>query len=189
MRAWARFAQGAELKQAQYQAQRSRWTDVQLRLRTEQTMARLRLLGREPPPGLTQRELEALLEEVLLRHRQTVWEAMQEQEEQEKAEAQSHRRETRTVEGMPVPVLMVGEAPTAQERVVLEEGPAERAPHREPALPLVVEPLFQHHPHPHPHPFAASPPAHSPAAPPDPPASAAPVSVPAPAASGHSDPG
>jgi len=116
MRAWARFAQGAELKQAQYQAQRSRWTDVQLRLRTEQTMERLRQLGREPPPGLTQRELETLLEEVLLRHRQAAWEAMQEQEEGEKAEAQSHRREKRTVEGSAVPV-------------------------REPSVPLVVEPL------------------------------------------------
>jgi hypothetical protein len=159
MRAWARFAQGAALQQAQYQAQRSRWTDVQLRLRTEQTMARLRLLGREPPPGLTQRELEMLLEEVLLRHRQAAWEAMQEQEEGEKAEAQSHRRETRTVvEGSAVPVReQAAQAPVAQAR--------------------------------HPHPVAASPPAHSPAAPPDPPASAAPVSVPAPAASAYSDPG
>ena len=58
-----RFQQEGEQRQAAYQAKRSQWTDLQLRLRVAQLEERLRMLGDQPPPGLPQSELERRLED------------------------------------------------------------------------------------------------------------------------------
>lgn len=58
-----RFQQEGEQRQAAYQAKRSQWTDLQLRLRVAQLEERLRMLGDQPPPGLPQSELELRLED------------------------------------------------------------------------------------------------------------------------------
>jgi len=69
-----RFQREAEQKQAAYQAKREAWTETQLQLRAEQYRARLRILGDDPPPGLSVQELGQRLGEIqeLLRQKARV---------------------------------------------------------------------------------------------------------------------
>lgn len=120
----AAFQQKGQRLQAQYQAKRYQWTETQLRLRAKQLRERLVMLGDQPPPGVSQAELEKRLEAFQLLARQ-------------KAEVQAQfDREQAALTPAPLPPEppVVAEAPSAP-------APASTVPGDPPALPRHSGPM------------------------------------------------